>query len=468
MAHQMGTDVSAAAEPMDARGVLVDEIGSDLESLWARLLRAVEATVQPTALESWLRPCRLAAVDHDHLQVAAPSEFVREWVTLHHLPALRSAARDVLGGDPRVSIDVDRMESHGREPRPAEAPASPAPPSDGEVDSRYTFAAFVVGRSNQLARAACQTVAELPSRTYNPLFLHGGAGLGKTHLLRAIGHEIARRHPSLHFLYLSTERFTNELITAIRRDRMAEFRARYRTVDVLLIDDIQFIAGKDRTQGEFFHTFNDLYEMRKQIVLSSDAAPKAIPEIGDQLRSRFESGLVADIEPPDFLTRIAIVKKKAALENVHLPDEVTELIARRVKTNIREIEGSLTRLLAFRSLCGRELTVQLAQEVLGGLWGEEQRFPTVDDIQLKTSEFFGVKLADLRGNNRTRAVAFPRQIAMYLARQLTHDSLGEVGRAFGGKDHTTVLHAVARIQALIQEDPAFQQTIEALVRSVTI
>src|SRR5262249_44588741 len=254
------------------------------------------------------------------------------------------------GGRPGVRMEVDGREARERKTGPAEVPPSPAPPSDGEVDSRYTFATFVVGRSNQLAKAACETVAELPSRTYNPLFLHGGAGLGKTHLLHAIGQEIASRHPSMHFMYLSTERFTNELITAIRRDRMEEFRARYRTVDVLLIDDIQFIAGKDRTQGEFFHTFNDLYEMRKQIVLSSDAAPKAIPEIGDQLRSRFESGLVADIEPPDFETRTAIVKKKALFENVHLPDEVAELIARRVKTNSREIEGSLTRLLAFRSL----------------------------------------------------------------------------------------------------------------------
>src|SRR5215470_12319106 len=344
MPVQSTTELKAAAEPMGTGGILVEEMGSDVEALWVRLLRALEVHIQPTALESWLRPCRLVAVDQDHLRVAAPSEFVREWVSRHHLPALRSAARDVLGGDPRVSIEVDRTEARARQAPLAEVPASPAPPRDGDVDSRYTFATFVVGRSNQLAKAACQTVAELPSRTYNPLFLHGGAGLGKTHLLHAIGQEIATRHPSAHFLYLSTERFTNELITAIRRDRMEEFRARYRTVDVLLIDDIQFIAGKDRTQGEFFHTFNDLYEMRKQIVLSSDAAPKAIPEIGDQLRSRFESGLVADIEPPDFETRIAIVKKKALLENVHLPDDVAELIARRVKTNIREIEGSLTRL----------------------------------------------------------------------------------------------------------------------------
>ena len=263
----------------------------------------------------------MAASTHDHLRVAAPNEFVREWVTRHHLAALQTAARAILGGDPRVSIEVDRRPDARAGDSTRRNARYRASPSDADAASRYTFAAFVVGRSNQLAQAACQTVAELPSRTYNPLFLHGGAGLGKTHLLRAVGHEIACRHPSLHLLYLSTERFTNELITAIRRDRMEEFRARYRTIDVLLIDDIQFISGKDRTQGEFFHTFNDLYEMRKQIVLSSDAAPKAIPDIGHQLRSRFECGLVADIEPPDFETRIAIVKKKAALEHVRLPDE---------------------------------------------------------------------------------------------------------------------------------------------------
>src|SRR5262249_15407332 len=331
------------------------------------LLVAVEPSIQSTALESWVRPCHLASVDGDHLRVAAPSEFVREWVTRHHLGALQAAARTLLGGDPRVSIEVNQPGPDRCEVHTARAQDSPAAAPPDPFAPRYTFAAFVVGRSNQLAQAACQTVAELPSRAYNPLFIYGGAGLGKTHLLRAVGHEIARRHPALQVLYLSTERFTNELITAIRRDRMDEFRARYRTIDVLLLDDIQFISGKERTQGEFFHTFNDLYEMRKQIVLSSDAAPKAIPEIGDQLRSRFECGLVADIEPPDFETRVAIVRKKATLEHVQLPEEVALLIARRVKTNIREIEGSLTRLLAFRSLCGRELTLGLAQEVLGGL-----------------------------------------------------------------------------------------------------
>src|SRR5262245_7389063 len=459
MPHQSWTEVGEVAEPVATRGPRIDERPVTVDAVWARLIDALEAIVQPTALESWLRPCRLVAVEHDHLRVAAPNEFIREWVTRHHLAALQSAARTTLGGNPRVSIEMDGGQTSLPKSSPAEMPPAPLTPSDPEeASSRYTFAAFVVGRSNQLAQAACQTVAELPSRTYNPLFLHGGAGLGKTHLLRAVGHEIARRHPSLHLLYLSTERFTNELITAIRRDRMDEFRGRYRTVDVLLIDDIQFISGKDRTQGEFFHTFNDLYETRKQIVLSSDAPPKSIPDIGDQLRSRFECGLVADIDPPDFETRVAIVKKKAELEGVRLPDEVAQLIARRVRTNIREIEGSLTRLFAYQRLCGRELTLGSTQEVLGVLWTEEERFPTIDDIQTKASEFFNVRLADLRGNSRTRTVPLPRQIAMYLARHLTHASLNEVGSAFGGKDHTTVLHAVSRIQALLQEDPALKDT----------
>ena len=325
-----------------------------------------------------------------------------------------------------------------------------------------------MGNSNQLAQAACQTVAELPSKTYNPLFIYGGAGLGKTHLLRAIGHEIASRHPTLQLLYLSTERFTNELITAIRRDRMDEFRSRYRTIDVLLIDDIQFIAGKERTQGEFFHTFNDLYEMRKQIVVSADCAPKSIPEIGHQLRSRFEWGLVADVQPPDFETRVAILKKKADAEGVHLPDDVAHLIARRARANIREIEGALTRVLAFRSLRGRELTVEVAREVLSGIWREDDQAITVSDVQVKVSEFFGVALSDLRGKNRTGSVALARQVAMYLARQLTHASLGELGRAFGGKDHTTVLHSVDKIQTLIGTDAEFKRTIDTLTRSFTM
>lgn len=428
---------------------------------------ALEPTIQPTALESWVRPCRLASVDGDHLRIAAPSEFVREWLTRHHLEALRAAARAVLSGDPQVSIEVNRPGPCPRDAHVAGIPGSPASAARDGLASRYTFEAFVVGSSNQLAQAACQTVAELPARTYNPLFIYGGAGLGKTHLLRAVGHEIARQHPMLSVLYLSTERFTNELITAIRRDRMDEFRARYRTIDVLLIDDVQFISGKERTQGEFFHTFNDLYEMRKQIVVSSDSAPKSIPEIGHQLRSRFEWGLVADVQPPDLATRIAILKKKAEAEGINLPDDVAQLIARRTKANIREIEGALTRVLAFRSLRGRPLTLDLAREVLSGLWGEDDQPITVNHVQSKVSEFFGVTLSDMRGKSRTTTVVLARQVAMYLARQLTHASFGELGRAFGSRDHTTVLHAVDKVQGLVGNDPEFRKTIEAITQKVT-
>ena len=340
------------------------------------------------------------------------------------------------------------------------------PPPD--LVSRYTFDKFVIGPTNQFAAAAARMVADAPASRWNPLFIYGGVGLGKTHLLHAVGHQSTRLFPGMSVAYLSSERFTNELINAIRYDRTAEFRARYRTIDLLLIDDIQFISGKERTQEEFFHTFNDLYESRKQIIVSSDSSPKDIPEIEERLRSRFEWGLIADIQPPDFETRVAILKKKAAIERVRVPDDVAYLIASRIKSNIRELEGSLTRMIAFCALTGREMSVDLAQEVLGELWGEEEKVITIDQIQRKVCDFFGIKVSDLKAQNRTKAVAFPRQIAMYLSRQLTHASLSEVGRAFGGKDHTTVLHAVDKVQTLLQDDPKLRKTIDGLIQGITL
>ena len=431
-----------------------------LNSLWNRMLAVISEKIPVGAVESWLRPCRLAALEGDRLIVATPNKFIRDWILQNHLAVVEAAARAVLGGNPHVTVEIDRDP-----PRDAPFALSAEEPAPS---ARYTFDSFVVGNSNQFAQAACQAVAELPSQAYNPLFIYGGVGLGKTHLLHAVGHRISRHFPSLSVLYLSTERFTNELINAIRYDRTAEFRAKYRTIDVLLIDDVQFISGKERTQEEFFHTFNDLYEARRQIVLSSDGAPKEIPEIEERLRSRFEWGLIADIQPPDFETRVAILKKKAEVERVRLPDDVAYLIASRIKANIREIEGSLTRMVAFCSLSGRDMSVDLAQEVLADLWGEEEKIITIEHIQRKASEFFGIKLSDMRAKNRTKAVAWPRQIAMYLARQLTHASLAEVGRAFGGKDHTTVLHAVEKIQTLLTEDPKFKKTIDSITQSITL
>ncbi len=438
-----------------------------LDSLWARLLESVSHKVPPAAFDSWLRPCRLLAVEGDHLRIGAPNPFSRDWLAQHHLDALQHAAQEVVGGHPRVTIVVDETAVAESAPAPMPTRAGGTGTAEG-LNPRYTFDAFVVGSSNQFAQAACQAVAELPSRAYNPLFIYGGVGLGKTHLLHAVGHQSVRLFPGMAVVYISSERFTNELINAIRYDRTAEFRARYRTIDLLLIDDIQFISGKERTQEEFFHTFNDLYESRKQIIVSSDCSPKEIPEIEERLRSRFEWGLIADIQPPDFETRVAILKKKAALERVRLTDDVAYLIASRIKSNIRELEGSLTRMIAFCALTGREMSVDLTQEVLGELWGEEEKIITIEQIQRKVCDLFGIRLSDLKAKTRTKAIAFPRQIAMYLARQLTHASLAEVGRAFGGKDHTTVLHAVDKVQTLLQEDPKLRRTIDGLIQGITL
>src|SRR2546426_568280 len=438
-----------------------------LDSLWARLLESVSHKVPPAAFDSWLRPCRLLAVEGDHLRIGAPNPSSRDWLAQHHRAALQHAAKEVVGGHPRVTIVVDETAVAESAPAPMPTRAGGTGTAEG-LNPRYTFDAFVVGSSNQFAQAACQAVAELPSRAYNPLFIYGGVGLGKTHLLHAVGHQSVRLFPGMAVVYISSERFTNELINAIRYDRTAEFRARYRTIDLLLIDDIQFISGKERTQEEFFHTFNDLYESRKQIIVSSDCSPKEIPEIEERLRSRFEWGLIADIQPPDFETRVAILKKKAALERVRLTDDVAYLIASRIKSNIRELEGSLTRMIAFCALTGREMGVDLAQEVLGELWGEEEKIITIEQIQRRACDFFGLKLSDLKAKNRTKAIAWPRQVAMYLARQMTHSSLAEIGRAFGGKDHTTVLHAVDKIQTLLQEDPKLRKTIDGLIQSINL
>jgi chromosomal replication initiator protein len=441
-----------------------------LDSLWGRLLDTIALKLAPAVIDQWVRPCRLLAVEGDHLKIGAPNPFSRDWLIQHHFQALQQAAQAVIGGQPRITIVVEESLEHALA---ADAPPPPlaARPGGGSTEGlnpRYTFDTFVVGSSNQFAQAACQAVAELPSKAYNPLFIYGGVGLGKTHLLHAVGYQSAKLFPGMVVVYITSERFTNELINAIRYDRTAEFRGRYRNIDLLLIDDIQFISGKERTQEEFFHTFNTLYESRKQIIVSSDSPPKDIPEIEERLRSRFEWGLIADIQPPDFETRVAILKKKAALERVRLADDVAYLIASRVKSNIRELEGSLTRMIAFCALTGREMSVDLAQEVLGELWGDEEKIITIEQIQRKVGEAYGVKLSDLKAKNRTKAVAFPRQIAMYLARQLTHASLSEVGRAFGGKDHTTVLHAVDKIQVLLQEDPKLRKTIDGLIQGISL
>lgn len=335
----------------------------------------------------------------------------------------------------------------------------------GQLNPRYTFASFVVGNSNRFAHAAALAVAESPARAYNPLFIYGGVGLGKTHLMHAIGHHALSANRGLRVVYVTSETFTNELINAIRDDKTLEFRNKYRNIDVLLMDDIQFVAGKERTQEEFFHTFNALHEANKQIVLSSDRPPKEIPTLEDRLRSRFEWGLITDIQAPDFETRIAILRKKTNADNLHVPDDVLVTIARQIHSNIRELEGALIRLVACSSLTNRQITSDLATEVLRDLASQSrQKQINIDLIQEVVAEHFGLRVADLKAKKRTRSLSFPRQVAMYLARELTDSSLPRIGEAFGGRDHTTVIHAYERVQEDLKEDETLADTLGRIVR----
>ena len=425
-----------------------------------QLLGALEGKLPPEVLDTWIRPLRVLEAHDTRVELSVPNKFFRQHLEQRYLDTLRVAVQSVVGPRAQIVLTIDRSAPAP----PAPVPAAAAAP---DLDPRYTFDTFVVGTSNQIAQAACLAVAESPAKAYNPLVIYGGVGLGKTHLLQAIGHRLAQSHPHFRIQYLSSEKFTNDLISAIRHDKTPEFRQRYRTIDLLLIDDIQFLSGKERTQDEFFHTYNDLWP-RRQIVLSSDRSPKEIPDLEERLRSRFLQSMGADIQPPEFETRVAILKKKAELDRVTLPDDVAYFIANRVKSNIRELEGSLVRIRAFSNLTGRPLTLDLAQEVLANIWGAEEHLVTIDDILRRVAEVFHVKPQDLRAKTRTKAVAFPRQLAMYVARQLTSDSYAEIGRGFGGKDHTTVLHAVNKIDALLQQDPKLRRTLDHIINTIRL
>jgi chromosomal replication initiator protein len=345
----------------------------------------------------------------------------------------------------------------------AVAPKVEALPGPAGLNPRYTFDTFIVGSSNQFAHAACRAVAEAPSRSYNPLFIYGGVGLGKTHLMHAVGQYVLKYNRGMKLTYISAERFMNEVINAVRYDRIIDFRERYRTVDVLLVDDVQFIAGKEGTQTEFFHTFNALYDSQKQIVISSDCQPSEIPSLEERLRSRFEWGLIADIQSPDLETRIAILRKKAEAEAVPLADDVAMYIAGKIRSNIRELEGSLIRLVAYASLTGQEITLSLAQQVLRNLVDRDEKAITIETIQKFVAEYYKLKLADLKSRNNSKSIAMPRQIAMYLCKTLTHGSLPEIGRSFGGKHHSTVIHSIRKVEVMRQNDPDFDRLMTSFL-----
>jgi chromosomal replication initiator protein len=455
---------------------------------WLQILAALEKKVIRQSFETWLKPTRFSHAAGRTLYVRVPSpefqhigdkygDLIQEAIDLQSLE-YDDVVFVTAEEDP--SVPPQRKDG-GFGPMPAHAPAAPqqsaqaqqaggrAPmqerfdfSSAAQLNPRYTFENFVIGNGNQFARAAALAVAERPSRAYNPLFLYGGVGMGKTHLMHAIGHEVKRRQPVANICYVSAEKFTNEMITSLRNDRMTSFRDRFRSVDVLLIDDIQFIAQKERTQEEFFHTFNALHESMKQIVIASDRPPKELAEIEDRLRSRFEWGLIADIQPPDLETKVAILQKKAESEQVALPIDVAMFVAQNVRTNVRELEGAMTRLIAWCQMNHVEITLSSTQQCLKQFIDMQVRKVSIEAIQRAVSEQFGMRVTDLKQKNNSRNVVVPRQIAMYLAKQLTEASLPEIGRQFGNKHHTTVMHSIAKIDEQRRTDKDLHRMLNKL------
>jgi chromosomal replication initiator protein len=450
----------------------VASTGSNITgNIWDLVLARVETKVNQHIYSTWFKPTSFVGDDGKVLRVRVPNALFSNWLTKHYSIVIDEALAEVHRAGCAVSFVTEESDPDVNATVPASALSSQASASDdipglpGSLAPRYSFDAFIVGPSNQFAHAACRAVAEAPSRSYNPLFIYGGVGLGKTHLMHAIGHYVLTHLTSLKLTYISSERFMNEMINAVRYDRILDFRERYRSVDVLLVDDIQFIAGKEGTQNEFFHTFNALYDSQKQIVISSDCPPHEIPSLEERLRSRFEWGLIADIQAPDLETKVAILKKKAENEGIPLPDNVAIYIAGKIKSNIRELEGSLIRLIAYASLTGREISLSLTQDVLRNVLQHDDRAVTIEIIQKFVSDYYQLKLAELKSRNNSKSVALPRQVAMYLCKSLTTASLPEIGRSFGGKHHSTVIHSIRKIEDLRQRDADFNSLINNLMES---
>ncbi|MDQ3069550.1 MAG: chromosomal replication initiator protein DnaA [Acidobacteriota bacterium] len=434
-------------------------------TLWDEILSRIETKVNRYSFYTWFKPTVCVDDDGQKLTVKVPNPLFRDWLTKHYSAVLEEALTEA--GRPETEISFVADESVAvpvltAPLMPELAPAeeeSAAAASPAGLSPRYSFDTFIVGPSNQFAHAACRAVAEAPSRSYNPLYIYGGVGLGKTHLMHAIGHYMLLHQPAAKLTYISSERFMNEMINAVRYDRILDFRDRYRSVDILLVDDIQFLAGKEGTQTEFFHTFNALYDAQKQIVISSDCPPHEIPSLEERLRSRFEWGLIADIQPPDLETKIAILKRKADSEGVSLPDNVAIYIAGKIKSNIRELEGSLIRLLAFASLTGKDITLQLAQDVLRNILVQDERAVSIEGIQKFVADYYQLKVAELKSRNNAKSISLPRQISMYLCKSLTNASLPEIGKSFGGKHHSTVIHSIRKVEDLRKTDGDFNTLI---------
>ena len=442
-----------------------------IEIEWDEALEYIQQKVPKQVFDTWFLPVQFDKVENSTIYLGVPNKFFGEWLDTHYGALLAEAVAIAGGGEPLTVAFIVQEKTAASPielPSVAQGGKGQVPPKPRRgilLNPKYTFRNFVVGAGNQFAHAACMAVAEQPGQTYNPLFIYGGVGLGKTHLLNAIGNHVAEQR-DLRIAYLTTEQFTNEVINSIRYDKMMDLRKRYRHIDMLMIDDIQFLVGKERTQEEFFHTFNALYEGHKQIVLSSDRFPKDMPDIEERLRSRFEWGLIADLQPPDVETRIAILRKKSEDEGIKLPEDVIQFLSTTMKSNIRELEGSLVRLGAYASLTGQVISLDLAKTVLRDLIGDKKKVVAMDDIQEAVCAQFHVKIAELKSRRRSKTLVHPRQIAMYLCRELTDASYPEIGRQFGGKDHTTIIHACRQVTKAKETDTGLQTTIESLKEQI--
>ncbi|MDQ0284916.1 chromosomal replication initiator protein [Desulfofundulus luciae] len=441
-------------------------VKTHISEIWDELLAHIQPRLDAETYEIWQESVLPLGFHRSTFFIQVPNQFYRDWLVTRYASIIKNYLQEITRDEIEVQFlpaeEVnERLLNRIRKSTPSVATETCT------LNPRYTFDTFVVGNSNRFAHAACLAVAESPAETYNPLFIYGGVGLGKTHLMHAISHYILKRGTQNRIVYVTSEKFTNELINAIAEKRAVEFRNKYRGMDVLLIDDIQFLAGKERTQEEFFHTFNTLYEANKQIVISSDRPPKEIPTLEDRLRSRFEWGLITDIQPPDLETRIAILRKKAHLDNVNVPDETLEYIAQQITSNIRELEGALIRVVAYASLYKQQITTQLARDILKDILPRKSpKQITAQLIQEKVAAYYGLKPDDFKSKRRSRNVAFPRQIAMYLTRELTDLSLPQIGDAFGGRDHTTVLHACEKISAQMATDTLLEEAIKEIRQKI--
>lgn len=453
---------------------------AQLNNLWEQALNIIKGEISEISFNTWIKSCTPISISDNLLKLSVPNEFTKGILDTRYKDLLIQALKIVTSRKFKIEfyLESDLEEEKENEEKQKEDKKENTNDVDGSIvvsdemsatlNPKYTFQSFVIGNSNRFAHAASLAVAESPAKAYNPLFIYGGVGLGKTHLMHAIGHYILQENPKAKVVYVSSEKFTNELINAIKDDKNEEFRNKYRKVDVLLIDDIQFIAGKERTQEEFFHTFNALHEENKQIILSSDRPPKEIPTLEDRLRSRFEWGLIADIQPPDFETRMAILKKKADVEGLNVPNEVMVYIATKIKSNIRELEGALIRIIAYSSLTNRDVSVDLASEALKDIISNKESAPvTVKTIQESVANYYNLRIEDLKSQRRTRNIAYPRQIAMYLSRKLTDMSLPKIGEEFGGRDHTTVIHAYEKISENLKTDEGLQSMINDITKKLT-